>query len=300
MTPGRLLWLARNYFRHGVRGAYGRETIAPRVLGCAPLTGLTDARAEVHVLTSGQDWIALLWALRTFYRASGRRYRLCIHEDGTLPPAGAAELRRQFPDARLIDRGTADARLAVALAAAPACRAHRDKNPLLLKTFDFEAFLETESLVVLDSDLLFFQEPRALLARIEDLSDRRSSFNRDWRYGYSVPWDEIVARAAPPVETLINSGLGVLRRGVVSPAWCESYFATFPSLPRHPHRIEQTLIALCAARHGYVMLPAEYDVREGPTDFTLPVRHYSGFLRRRLYTEGLPHIWRHRRQLLDA
>ena len=30
------------------------------------------------------DWLNLLWTLKSFYLVSGRRYRLCIHEDGTL------------------------------------------------------------------------------------------------------------------------------------------------------------------------------------------------------------------------
>ena len=299
MTPGRLLWLTRHFFRHGICGAYGREVIAPRVLTCPPLAGLTDAHCEVHVLTSQHDWIMLLWALRTFYRASQRKYRLCVHDDGSVPPEAVHELRRQFPDARLIQRADADERLAGLLAAAPICRAWRAKNPLLLKTFDFAAFLESERMLVIDSDLLFFHTPAALIARIETPGSTPNGFNRDWSYGYSIPWEELHARAQPPVESHINSGLGVLRQGTVSFEWCEDCFATFPSLPSHSHRIEQTLIALCAARSGHVMLPSPYDVYGGPTDFALPVRHYSGSFRARLYSEGLPFVWRHRATLLN-
>lgn len=299
MTPGRALWLTRHYFRHGIRGAYGREIIARRILRCAPITGLTDVRCEIHVLTSRHDWLMLLWALRSFYRASGRNYRLCLHDDGSLLAADIAELRRQFPDARLISRAAADERLERLLAAAPICRSHRAANPLLLKTFDFEAFLESERMVVLDSDLLFFRAPEALLERIEKAGPIQNGFNRDWRYGYSVAWEELEARAPVPVESHINSGLGVLQRGTVSVEWCEEYFRKFPSLPSHPHRIEQTLIALCAARSGHSMLPAPYDVHDGATDFTRPMRHYSGSFRRRLYTEGLPYVWEHRATLLN-
>jgi hypothetical protein len=299
MTPGRLLWLTRHFFRHGLRGAYGRVIVAPRVLRCAPLTGLTDRRCEVHVLTSREDWLPLLWALRTFYRTTRRSYRLCIHDDGSLPAPAIAELRRQFPDARVVLRPDADRRMQDALAGAPQCRDFRARNPLLLKTVDFAVYLEAERLVLLDSDLLFFRSPAALLERAEAGADFRNSFNRDWNYGYSVRWEELVRRAPPPVETMINSGLGVLRRGAVSMERCEDYFVRFPELPSHWHRIEQTLVALCAARDGYAMLPKEYDVHDGPTDFALPVRHYSGAFRRRLYTEGMPYVWRHRAALLE-
>ncbi len=298
MTPGRLLWLTRHFFRHGIRGAYGREVIARRILRCSPLAGLTDSRAEVHVLTSRVDWLPLIWTLRTFYRATGRSFRLCIHDDGTVPPFATTELRRQFPDARIVTRVTADLRLAADLIGAPACAAHRAKNPLLLKAFDFAAFLESDRLIVLDSDLLFFRAPTALLACLERDTGPRNSFNRDWRYGYSVAWEELAAHAPKPVESMINSGLGAVQRSALSVAWCEEYFNRFPTLPSHPHRIEQTLIALCVARAGHEMLPAEYDVHDGPTNFARPMRHYSGSFRVRLYTEGMPYAWLHRASLL--
>lgn len=300
MTPGRLLWLTRHFFRHGVRGAYGREVIGRRVLRCPPFQGLTDARAEIHVLTSREDWLPLVWMLRTFYRTSNRRYRLCIHDDGTVPPAGIAELRRQFPDARVIARADADARMSGALASAPTCHRYRTINPLLLKTFDFAEYLESDRLITLDSDILFFHAPTALLQRVEATGDYRNSFNRDWRYGYSILWDELAARAQHPVVSHVNSGIGVLRRGAVTPARCEEYFREFPTLPSHPHRIEQTLIALCAARDGYEMLPAEYDVHLGPTRFDRPMRHYTGPIRAQFYTEGMTYVWRRRTELLQG
>lgn len=297
MTPGRLLWLCRHFLRHGWRGAYGREVLARRILRCLPLTGLTDPTAEVHVLTSRGDWLPLLWSLRTFYRSTASRFCLCIHEDGTLPDSGRRELARQFPDARIVSRAEADRRMADELADLPLCRQLRVGNPLLLKALDFPVFTTTSQLIVLDCDLVFFSRPDALLERIEN-PDAPAGFNRDWRYGYSVPWEELQSGMGPGMETLINSGLGVLPTHALTAEHCERFLKRFPSLPSHPHRIEQTLIALCACESGYEMLPAEYDVYGGATRFDNPVRHYSGDFRRLLFTEGLPHAWKHRHSLL--
>lgn len=294
MTPGRALYLTRRFLRHGIRGAWHREVTLSRVFSQPPITGLTDDSCEIHVLTSAEDWIMLLWALRTFYRTSRANYRLCVHEDGTLPPAAWNRLHGQFPDARIISRSDADHRMAAALRDAPRCAEYRRKHPLLLKTFDFQVFLQSERLLLLDSDILFFSRPDALLARLNDPSYRRNTLNRDWAYGYSVTPEELARHGLAQVEPFINSGLGLLHAGSIRLEWCEDYFARLPSLPSHPHRIEQTLIALCSARFGHEFLPAEFDVYEGGTDFSRCSRHFSGPFRRRLYSEGLPWIWRHR------
>jgi hypothetical protein len=294
MTPGRALYLTRRFLRHGVRGAWHREITLPRIFSQPPITGLTDDSCEVHVLTSREDWIMLLWALRTFYRTSRTRYRLCVHEDGTLPASARQRLQEQFPDARIISRSDADDRMAAALRDAPRCAEYRRQHPLLLKTFDFPIFLESERLLLLDSDILFFRRPETLLARISDPGYRRNTLNRDWAYGYSVPPEELAGHGLSNVEPLINSGLGLLHAGSIRSEWCEEYFTRLPSLPSHSHRIEQTLIALCSMRFGHEFLPPEYDVYSGPTDFSRCSRHFSGPFRETLFSEGVPWVWRHR------
>src|SRR5690606_36973201 len=90
----RSLYNIRQHFRHGLVGSWRRERLLPRVLDLPPVTGLTDDRCEIHVLNCRWDWMMLVWTLRTFYRTSGRRYRLCIHEDGSLGQHAIGSLRR--------------------------------------------------------------------------------------------------------------------------------------------------------------------------------------------------------------
>jgi len=296
---GRSLYKIRHHFRHGLVGSWRRERLLPRVLDLPPVTGLTDDRCEIHVLNCRWDWMMLVWTLRTFYRTSGRRYRLCIHEDGSLDQHAIGSLRRQFPEARMILRTEADAAAGDALRGHPLCLKNRAANNLLLKTFDFHTHLRAPRMLLLDSDLLFFASPEALLTRVEDPVFDRTSFNRDWTYGYSIPPETLAASTDWSfVEPLFNSGLGLLHPDSVPLEWCESLFARFPEITSHSHRIEQTLIALCAQKRGHVYLPAEYDVYSGPTDFAKPVRHYCGPFRPRFYAEGIAHVWKHRDRLL--
>jgi hypothetical protein len=289
ITPGRALYLAREKFGHGLRAAWYRDVIRPRITALPPFTDTTDDACEIHVLTSRGDWLNLLWTLHSFFRASGRHYALCIHDDGTLGDAAAERLQAAFPNARLILRRESDRRLDQVLAPYPRCRELRAANQLALKIFDFAAFLQSDRMMLLDSDILFFAEPTALLAALEDPAHRHNTLNQDWRYGYSIDHEQVpLDFSLPP---LINSGLGLIHRASIRYDWLEEFLA-LPGILSHPHRIEQTLFALCCARFGFTMLPSEYDVHDGPARPAIPCRHYTGPIRHLLYGEGIRRLVR--------
>jgi len=283
LTPGRLLYLWKLKYGEGLQVAYYRDVIRPRILQAAPIhTG--DGPCEIHVLTSAADWFNLLWALHSFYRVAGRRYPLCIHDDGTLAPPAATALRRAFPDARLITRAESDARVAALLAPHPRCLALRRTNTLSLKVLDFPAFLERDRMMILDSDILFFTEPTRLIEILE--TSPRNSLNRDWRDGYTIDLPTVAPLLDFTLPPLINSGLGLLHRASLRYDWMEEFLA-LPDILSHHHKIEQTLFALCSSRFGYDMLPAEYDVHVGPRTPGIPSRHYTGPIRHLMYGEGV-------------
>ena len=120
LTPGALRLRLHQKFQHGLRVAWYRDVVRPRILKSPPIAETSDRRFEIHVLTSRHDWLNLIWSLKSFYAASGRRYALCIHEDGTLDPFALSSLQQHFPTARIIRRHEADQRLAQELEAFPA------------------------------------------------------------------------------------------------------------------------------------------------------------------------------------
>ena len=259
LTAGRALYLFREKFAHGLRVAWFRDLVRPGVLRAPAVADTDDDRCEIHVLTSATDWLNLLWTLHSFYHFSGCRFALCIHDDGSLSETACGHLQTAFPHARLIRRAEADRHVAPLLAGHPRCQSFRMAYKLALKVFDFSAFLETERMLLLDSDILFFAPPAALIALIADPAVRHNSLNKDWDYGYTVERDSlqpVLDFAFPP---FINSGLGLIHRGSIRFDWVEEFLA-LPGIMNHPHQIEQTLIALCSARFGFAMLPPEYDV----------------------------------------
>jgi hypothetical protein len=284
LTPGRVVYLLRTKFADGLRTAFFRDVVRPQILATVPVTGTSDRTCEIHVLTSSGDWLNLLWALKSFYARSGRHYALCIHDDGTLDAFAQDALKLAFPNARLISRREADARVEPRLAACPRSQALRATNTLALKVFDFPAFLEAERMMILDSDVLFFSEPHALLTALE--TSPRNTLNRDWRYGYTIDLAAVSPMLGFELPSLINSGLGLLHRASMRLDWIEEFLG-LPGILSHPHQIEQTLIALCSAKFGFDMLPEEYDVHTGPRRPRIPCRHYTGPIRHLMYAEGM-------------
>jgi hypothetical protein len=291
LSIGSLIYRLRVKYGRGLRVAYYRDVVRPRVLQTPPIEGLLDRRCEIHVLTSQQDWLNLIWALKSFYAASGRKYELCIHDDGSLEPSSREQLQKHFPDARLIDREAADREVLPALENFPRCRAFRETNHLSPKLFDFRHFLRADRMLLLDSDVLFFENPAELLRRIEDPTYLRNSVNADIQSGYTV--DPVAAgeRFGMTIPERFNSGLGVIHGDSLRLEWIEE-FLDFPGILGHFWRIEQTLFALCSARFGVELLPDEYRVSLARGVEGCVAKHYVGAVRHLMYGEGIRKLTR--------
>lgn len=286
LTPGALWLRLRQKFAHGLRVAWYRDVVRPRILNTPPVAGLTDHTCEVHVLTSASDWLNLVWALKSFYRFSERRYALCIHDDGTLPATAVSALRTHFPDARIIDRATADQRAQQQLDGYPRSQALRQSNPLSLKLFDFVEWLKSDRMLLIDSDVLFFRRPDALLARIEDSGYRKNTVNEDVATALTLSLDDIRRLTGLEVPERFNSGLGLIHKASLRLEWMEEFLA-LPGILGYWWRVEQTLYALISARFGTELLPADYAVRLRGELNQEACRHYVGGVRHLMYGEGM-------------
>jgi hypothetical protein len=260
--------------------------VLPRILETPPVTGTTDPRCEIHALTCAADWLCLVWTLKSFYRFSGRRYRLCIHGDPSLTADQVLTLRAHFPDARVIEHrlGLEEARLR--LVEFPRCLAFREKNHLSPKVIDFLHFLEGDRMMLVDSDVLFFSAPEALLRRIDDPAYGRNTFNGDVSSAYTVEARQVRERCGVELADRVNSGLALVHRASLRLDWLEEFLA-LDGIDSHFWRMEQTLLALCSSRFGVELLPPEYDVSLQRSELPGPSRHYVGAIRDLFFSEGV-------------
>lgn len=290
MTPGALVYQVRRRLQHGLTVAYYRDCVRPKIVKTQPVSETSSGTCEIHVLTSAQDWLNLLWALKSFYHFSSREYPLCLHDDGTLPDIARATLKQQFPQARFISRQQADQDVLPTLGAYPRCRDFRASNVLSLKLFDFPHYANHDRILLMDSDILFFAEPTELLRRIEDPKYTYNSVNADVASAYTVEPAAVRDRFGFELGPDFNSGLGLIHRRSLQLDWIEE-FLSLPGILSHPWRIEQTLFALCSFRCGAQLLPEEYRVRfDG--EIAGSCKHYVGPIRHFMYGRGIRHLVR--------
>lgn len=286
MSLGSLVLQVQQKYQHGFQTAHFRDSVRLRILDTQPIADMTDRTCEIHVLTYEKDWLNLIWALKTFYYYAERRYALCIHDDGTLTPANRATLQYHFPEARLITRAEADRRVLANLENYPRCLKFRQTNHLAPKIFDFRDYLMSDRMLLLDSDVLFFAQPRALLERIEDKKYRLNTVNGDVASAYTVDPAAIRQQFGFELIDRFNSGFGLIHKASMQLDWIEEFLA-MPDIVGHFWRIEQTLYALLSCRYGAELLPAEYDVHLETGINDSPSRHYVGKIRHLMYSEGM-------------
>jgi len=292
MGLGALWYRFRVKYQHGLRVMWYRDHVRPRITRCDPIPTDAAGPCEIHVLTSAQDYLNLCWALASFYINGGRRYPLCIHEDGSLSDADCATLERLFPDARLIRRRNTEPTVIESLKDYPACQAFRSENLLAPKVFDFRYHLESDRMFLLDSDVLFYETPRVLIERLEDPAYQRNSVNGDVNSAYTIDPAEIKQKFDVDVIERFNSGLGLIHRGSLDLDAAEAFLSQTDMRSGNFWRIEQTLFMLLSCKWGVELLPREYDVSIGPTGNGPQSRHYVGAVRHLMYGEGIARLTR--------
>lgn len=292
ISPGRLLWLLRRDLKRGWDATYHDYKIKPRIVEWSwPFWSEPALPTPIHVLTGKNDWQLCAWALASFFHFSEQTWNVVIHDDGTLPDDARAELKRLFKKARLIARDEADARMDKLLTAFPLCHDYRNQHPLALKIFDFAQFCEAERFLILDSDVLFFRHPREIMNWVAG-SASECWFNEDVDEGALLTAEQAWTDLGVPLWPRVNSGLGLIAKPAIDLEFCERALGETSILKGHIWRVEQTLFALCASRHGKGgLLPKTYEVslgREASSDVV--ARHYVGAVRDRFYGEGLKRL----------
>jgi hypothetical protein len=193
----------------------------------------------------------------------------------------------------LITREQADVKVPAELGSHPLCAKLRQTNTLSLKVFDFRSYLQSERMLLLDSDILFFSEPQELLRRLEEPEYLKNTVNEDLASAYTVESQIVKERFHFDLQPKFNSGLGLIHRSSLNLDWIEQ-FLSLPGVIGHFWRIEQTLFALCSSRYGAELLPDDYRVRVDGSSDGLPCRHYIGAIRHLLYSEGIRNLSRGR------
>jgi hypothetical protein len=295
ISPGRLWWLLKRDLKRGWDASYHDYKTKPRITKWSwPFWNDAPMPIPVHVLTGEKDWLLCAWMLASFFHHTEQTWNVVIHDDGTLTEEIRGELVRLFQTARIIPRAQADATLDRVLKPLPFSYEYRGMHPLALKVFDMPYYCESDRLIVLDSDVLFFNHPREIMDWAGS-GAKECWFNEDVAEASLISeqdaWEDLNVKLWPRV----NSGLCLITKEAIDFEFCERALGETSILKAMMWRVEQTLFALCASRYGIDgkggLLPKRYEVSLGRhSSPDCIARHYVGAVRDRFYGEGLKRL----------
>jgi hypothetical protein len=196
-----------------------------------------------------------------------------------------------FPNLRGIAGADADREVFAALNGHQACREYRLAHPLARKIFDIPILTRAGRFIILDSDLLFFRKPDAILRWCADGAGQ-CWFNKDIAEAMPIPRAEVRESLGIDLWHCVNSGLCLIERSTLDLDLCERALHETRLMQKNIWLVEQTLFAICASAVGRGgLLPPEYEVsKEKNAIPNVIARHYVGAVRQRFYGEGMARL----------
>lgn len=285
------------FHRNGWRTEWRRRRNLGKILSTPPLLSnqKMDGGVEICLMCHSGDWVAALWALKSFYYHLAEGYPLVVRLQGAFAARDLDELRRHLPKARFVTQAEADQRVTEALERLHCHRLLELRSGVvhIQKLTDFAVVSQEQALFVLDSDILFFQSPTELQEALR--TEGALVFQQDYASSYVLTPEQSMAAFGLDLPERLNVGMMLFPRRDIDFRQCEEWLAhsVFDAHRKTPH-IEQTLWSLLAGQRGnYRLLPPSYALS---LDGTLPnfaeaiARHYVSPVRHLFFDEGLTHL----------
>jgi hypothetical protein len=292
MRPGRILYEFNRDVKRGFAAAYHDRFVSQRILNWRnPHADKPHEEIPIHILTGSDDWLLACWMLASWFHFTERNWRVVIHDDGRLPPEARPAFVKMISGVRGVSAVEADRAVLDALTPYQACREYRMAHPLARKIFDMPLLARSDRFIILDSDLLFFRKPEAILRWCADGAGQ-CWFNKDVREAMPISRTQVREKLGIDVWHRVNSGLCLIDRPAIKFDLCERALTETNLREKHIWLVEQTLFAICASAVGRGgLLPEEYEISKARNAGKSAVaRHYVGAVRHRFYAEGIARL----------
>ncbi|MDB4926975.1 hypothetical protein [Mucilaginibacter sp.] len=225
----------------------------------------------IHTVeTNAQLTLSILANKKNFYESIAALYSFCFwnkdiyinyHEDGTLSEQEITILKKIFPGITIFRRKLQDATVVNYLLSKGYIKsAELRRNFILsLKLFDTIVEKKTPYLLLIDSDVLFFSQPKNIIDIVEK-AILNGCYNKDVNSAYCFS-DEIFNKYLDhPIIDKFNSGVFLHNLNKDCFEFIETVLKQELRLPASWH-LEQTLFAMYAThKGGFEALPKCYDL----------------------------------------
>lgn len=291
--------------QHGVPLLLERFVRRKEILYSQPVPCDPRSSMEVHMQVCHRDWLNALWTLKSLRAHCSGDFSLFVYLDFNVPKDVRSIFESHFPGIHIPTHDWLDEQVRIRLAPqapglAALWRSHH--SPTLYKMVNAWICSRNERYLYLDPDVLFFAMPSELLDFIQrgDAENVLGLFNAtslppaelEDCGAFSVSETEIrdIYRFSLPRD--FNAGIGILQRENIDWPFLEEIIGTLRWIPDRTLLLDQTLLALLAARDGWKKLDrTRYLVDEGGFSSATVAAHYFGSMRRdAFYVEGIPAV----------
>jgi hypothetical protein len=244
------------------------------------------------VLCTPESLHDALWAAWSWYRfLHDRQFELRIVVDGSVPESETAAACKLFPGLRIFN---VERDVASVLESTPALASFVRKHPLGKKLAFILAHSQENSILYADHDVLAFNAPVELLARIDAGSPCYMEEEREGNL------DPVLLERCGSLGlehfSKMNSGLLFIPKGILSSHLAGEILSNWRP-PMVSWFSEQTVLSVLMRQANAISLPRERYVIttrrqfyfEEDVDYkTIAARHFTGTVRHLMYKFGMP------------
>ena len=287
----------KEFKRQGIEAQYYRFYIRPKILKTVPARCSPDSENEVHIQICKRDYLNAFWSIKTFFLYANKKFRLVVHTDNSISNDQIAILNYHFPGMYYVQKEEIKESLYNKLG----------KYKTLIKLWNGGYFFtlsrvvdtwlanKSEFIIMIEPDVIFFNEPvdlfngtdrkRNILGKVNVLRDKKITKGM-----YCMDDKKIKKIFGIILPVKFGSGLGWLKKSIFDWELIESVLNKIEIDYENKFLLDQTLLAILAAKYGYAELPVDKYVIEPVKNLNgVIARHYYGKTRFLLYKEGIKH-----------
>lgn len=224
---------------------------------------------NVYILTGKKYWYQTAFCLYSLQKVSESiQFNAILVDDGSFDAKLIRQIKSQFPNIKLQRADETEKRLKEYLPVDryPALRRKRESYPHIRKLTDIHAG-QAGWKMVLDSDMLFFREPKLLERWLQ--KPTVAFFLEDPYYAYHYTAELMTELAGKPISVNLNVGMVGLESESIDWDNLESWIVKLEASQGSNYLLEQALSAmivagkplLVAPKNEYIVLPGEEETK---------------------------------------
>jgi len=242
---------------------------------------------ELHTLSQKQMLWGAIWGLISFMHFSGLSPKIIIHDDGSIDKETAELVESKFNNVKVLLKKEAD-KMIEKLDVPQLIKDFRNnKNKLIFKLTDVFLLSNSDKVMFLDSDILFFDRLNEIIDFINDKNNLDAVISRS-KATYPLSLDDDYLKKYNLIEkeaNKMNSGIMAYKKDKMPLEKLVEYFKH--TLEPEGYFIEMAGWSSLIAQTNFAFLPAEKYIIKGSVASGVVAKHFTSPRRHELYAYGI-------------